>query len=244
MTVPMTNSGVPNRILRNRVEMNTPNQQELYKEAQAREEDRKLILGGIFDVQIMMNPVKRLIRAVDSIGVSPIYITTIYFPENMKIINIQASFSTQILEYHQNMMRFRPNDDFYTGNMIITMTDGNKNYAMTIFVNRYFQKDCFVKKNSYICRKITGIFKDSKATKKYKYSYDNLASVFIYKNPIKVAPLVAMGLYEKLKGRLHIARENDYVEFIYKGISYKIIKDSKFGTVFYRGSKYRVTASK
>lgn len=224
--------------------MNTPNQQTLYKEAQVREEDRKLILGEVFDVQILMNPVKRVIRAVDSIGVSPTYITTIYFPQNMKIVNIQASFSTQILEYHQNMMRFRPKTDFYTGNMIITMTDGSKNYAMTIFVNKYFQKDCLVDKNSYVCRRITGMFKDSKGTKRYKYSYDNLASVYMYKNPVKVDPLVAISLYERLKGRLHIVREKDYVEFIYKDISYKIIKDSKFGTVYYRGAKYRVIASK
>jgi len=191
-----------------------------------------------------MTPITRLIRAVDSIGVSPTYITTIMLPPNMKIVNVQASFSAQILEFHKNMLRFRPNEKFVTGNIIITMTDNSKNYTMTIFVNRYFQKDCKINKNSYICKRITGEYSDSKDSKRYKYTYDNLSAMYVYKNPIKVDSLNAMALYEKLKGRLHLVREQDYVMFNYRGITYKIIKDNKFGDVYYRGNKYRVEASK
>ena len=223
--------------------MQTVEKQKLYKEAQVRENDRKLILSEAFDAEILMNPVKRIIRAIDSIGVSPTYITTVMYPQGMKIVDVQASFSTQILEYKENMFRFRPNNNFSTGNMIITMTDGSKNYPMQLFVNRYYQKDCMIDSNSYICRKITGVFKNSKSSRKYKYTYDNLSTMYVYKNPIKVDSLKAVSLYEKLKGRLNINREKDFVEFLYRGISYKIIKDSKFGTIFYRGSKYRVEAS-
>ncbi|CAA6806899.1 MAG: Unknown protein [uncultured Sulfurovum sp.] len=222
---------------RARLEMNTVANSEQYKETQIRRNQRKKILNEVFDISILMQPTKRIIRPVDMIGISPAYITQIVFPETMKITDVISSFNASVLKHSKNLLWIRPNSNtFFSGNIILTLTDGNKNYSMTIFAERYFQKDCTISDGGYLCKKrnITSAAESS-------YSLNNLSTLYVYTNPQKIDDMKAIIMYEKLVRRqLDIKEQGDRVSFNYKGLGYSIVRDDMSGSIFYRGKRYRV----
>lgn len=240
--VPQDASGKPSSVIRDRIEATTVERADKYKETQVRRMERELILQEIFDTDILMQPITRIIRAIDTIGVTPEYITTILFPHNMTILEAQASFETALLERKHNLLRFRPSRNvFASGNIVITLTDGNKNYEMTIIVNRYFQKDCHVDKNEYICKKMRKRWPEAKDTKSYAYAFNNLSIYYRYINAKILDPLDTIAEYEKLKKKpLSIPQDGGYDVFVYRGVSYKIIRDDTHGDIYYRAHQYRV----
>ena len=242
--IPKDPSGIPRNIQRNRLEQHTVENAALYKESQIRRTERKMILSEIFDPDILMQPITRVIRAVDSIGVTPEYITTILFPDTMEIQDAKTSFGAPLLEFNRNLLRFRPDaKTFHAGNMVISLSDGEKNYEMSIQVSRYYQQDCSVKENQYICWKMRRDWKESKDTKAYPYAYNNLSLYYVYKNVKLLDPLDIISIYEKLKGHvLNLKKDGDFDIVIYEGISYRIIRDDTFGEIYYRMHKYRVKA--
>lgn len=235
-------SGVPIQLQRDRIEMNTVKNANLYKESQIKRTQRKMILSEIFDPDILMQPVTRVIRAIDSIGVTPEYITTILFPHEMEIKDAKTSFDAPLLEFNKNLLRFRPNqENFHAGNMVITLSDGQKNYEMSIQVSRYYQKDCTVKNEQYICWKMKKDWSKSKSSKAYPYAYNNLSIYYTYKNAKILDPMDIISIYEKLKGHpLSLKKNGDFDVLTYDGISYRIIRDDTFGEIYYRAHKYRV----
>ena len=235
-------SGVPAELQRDRIEMNTVKNADLYKEIQIKRRQRNLVLAEMFDPDILMQPVVRVIRAIDSIGVTPGYITTILFPNEMEIKDAKTSFDAPLLEFKNNLLRFRPNaKTFYAGNMVITLSDGQKNYEMSIQVSRYYQKDCTVKNDQYVCWKMKKEWTKSKSSKAYPYAYNNLSVYYTYKNAKILEPLDIISIYEKLKGHpLSLKKDGDFDVVMYDGISYRIIRDDTFGEIYYRAHKYRV----
>ena len=240
--IPVDPSGIPTRIQRNRIEMDTVDNAEYYKESQMKRTQRKMILSEIFDPDVLMQPITRVIRAVDSIGVTPEYITTILFPDKMEIKDAKTSFDAPLFEFNKNLLRFRPNQDtFHAGNMVITLSDGEKNYEMSIQVSRYFQKDCTVEGNQYVCWKMKKDWTKSKSSKAYPYAYNNLSLYYKYKNAKILEPMDVISIYEKLKGYpLNLKRDGDFDVVTYDDISYRIIRDDTFGEIYYRAHKYRV----
>jgi len=235
-------SGVPVQLQRDRIEMNTVKNADLYKESQIKRMQRGLVLSEIFDPDILMQPITRVIRAIDSIGVTPEYITTILFPHEMEIKDAKTSFDAPLLEFNKNLLRFRPNQkNFHAGNMVITLSDGQKNYEMSIQVSRYYQKDCTVKNEQYICWKMKKDWTKSKSSKAYPYAYNNLSVYYTYKNANILDPMDIISIYEKLKGHpLNLQKDGDFDVVTYDGISYRIIRDDTFGEIYYRAHKYRV----
>jgi hypothetical protein len=240
--IPVDPSGIPVGIQRNRIEMDTVKNVAYYKESQQKRTQRKMILSEIFDPDVLMQPITRVIRAIDSIGVTPEYITTILFPNEMEIKDAKTSFDAPLLEFNRNLLRFRPNQEsFHAGNMVITLSDGQKNYEMSIQVSRYYQKDCTVKSNQYICWKMKKDWTKSKSSKAYPYAYNNLSLYYVYKNAKILEPMDIISIYEKLKGHpLNLKRDGDFDVVTYDGISYRIIRDDTFGEIYYRAHKYRV----
>ncbi|HHO42565.1 MAG TPA: hypothetical protein ENN12_04315 [Epsilonproteobacteria bacterium] len=250
--VPKNTGAINQEVVRNRFEMSTTENAKAYKEAQIRKTDRMRILNEVFDPAILMAPVKRTIRPVDTIGISPTYISQIVFPDTMKIQDATASFACHVLEYSRNLLRIRPDaNTFFSGNIVLTLTDGKKNYAMTIFAERYFQEDCRIDNGEYICRKKRGLATTSQVQMQeqrsptdedaYAYAYNNLSSFYVYTNPKKIDDMEAFLLYERLSGKvLDIEEENGQVTFKYEGIYYIIIRDEISGTISYRGKQYRV----
>ncbi len=235
-------SGVPPQLQRDRIEMNTVKNAKLYKESQIKRNERNMVLSEIFDPDVLMQPVVRVIRAIDSIGVTPEYITTILFPNEMEIKDAKTSFDSPLLEFNKNLLRFRPNQaNFHAGNMVITLSDGQKNYEMSIQVSRYYQKDCTVKNDQYVCWKMKRDWTKSKSSKAYPYAYNNLSVYYTYKNAKILEPLDIISIYEKLKGHpLNLNKDGDFDVVTYDGISYRIIRDDTFGEIYYRAHKYRV----
>lgn len=247
------NTGATNQdIVRNRVEMSTVDNASVYKEMQIRRKDREKVLNEVFDPSILMTPVKRTIRPIDTVGISPTYITQIIFPDNMNIQNATASFACHILDYSRNLLRLRPDTEtFFSGNIVLTLTDGKKNYAMTVFAERYYQEDCRVDKGEYICRKerVSSIppsspspnLPSANGDSGYAYAYNNLSTFYVYTNPKKIDEMEAFLLYENLSGQiLDIENNNETVTFKYEGVYYDIIRDDISGTISYRGKQYRV----
>lgn len=224
---------------RNRIEYSTVDNAPLYKEAQVRRYERRRILNEVFDPAILMTPVKRVIRPIDTIGISPTYITQIVFPDNMTISDAVSSFNCATFGFNKNLLRVRPTSrDFYSGNIVLTLTDGTKNYAMTIFVDRYYQKDCKIDNGEYICKKARPV---SESDEGYKYSYNNLSTFYVYGNPKRIDDMEAFLIYERLTQKtLDIKNDGDMVTFKYDGIFYDIIRDDRKGKISYRGKTYRV----
>ena len=235
-------SGVPPQLQRDRIEMNTVKNADIYKESQIKRMQRNMVLSEIFDPDVLMQPVTRVIRAIDSIGVTPEYITTILFPHEMEIKDAKTSFDAPLLEFNKNLLRFRPNQaNFHAGNMVITLSDGQKNYEMSIQVSRYYQKDCTVKSEQYICWKMKKDWTKSKSSKAYPYAYNNLSVYYTYKNAKILDPMDIISIYEKLKGHpLNLKKDGDFDVLTYDNISYRIIRDDTFGEIYYRAHKYRV----
>ena len=235
-------SGVPLQLQRDRIEMNTVQNADLYKESQIKRTQRKMVLSEIFDPDVLMQPVTRVIRAIDSIGVTPEYITTILFPNEMEIKDAKTSFDAPLLEFNKNLLRFRPKQEtFHAGNMVVTLSDGQRNYEMSIQISRYYQKDCTVKNDQYICWKMKKDWTKSKSSKAYPYAYNNLSIYYTYKNAKILEPMDIISIYEKLKGYpLNLKKNGDFDVVTYDGISYRIIRDDTFGEIYYRAHKYRV----
>jgi len=240
--LPQESSGKPRTVIRDRLESTTVERRSNYKEQQIRKTQRQLVLTEIFDTDILMQPVTRVIRSIDVLGITPEYITTVLFPSNMKIMEGQASFKTSLFEKKNNLLRFRPDrDTFASGNIVLTLSDGTKNYEMTLIVNRYYQKDCHIDNNEYICKKIRKQWSESKSSKSYAYAYNNLSIYYKYINAQILDSLDVISTYEKLKGKnLSLNTDGDYDVFIYKGVSYRIIRDDKHGDIYYRAYKYRI----
>jgi len=240
--VPKDPSGVPLGIQRNRLEANTIENQALYKEMQIKRTQREMILSEIFDPDILMQPITRVIRAIDSIGVTPEYITTILFPSNMEIKDAKSSFNAPLFEFNRNLLRFRPDaKSFFAGNMVITLSDGTKNYEMSIHVSRYYQRDCTIEKDQYVCWKMHKEWKKNKSTKAYPYAYNNLSLYYTYKNAKILDNMDVISIYEKLKGQvLNLQRNGDFDVIQYDGVSYRIIRDDTFGDIHYRAHIYRI----
>jgi len=247
VNVPVTTE--PNKhLVRDRLEMDTGKNAESYKTTQYKRMERKRVLNEIFDPMVLMTPIVRTIRPIDTIGISPAYITQILFPEDMIITDIVASFDMKIFESNKNILRLRPDaQTFYAGNIVVSMSDGNKNYTMSIFVERYYSADCREdeEEKSYICRKKKiGLDNSSK----YKFSYNNLSTMYQYINPSPIDDMMVIALYERMMGKTLFIKENGTsVSISYEGIEYLITRDDRFGSyeggIMYRGIGYRVDTS-
>jgi len=236
------------RVVRDRVEMRTGELADKYKETQYKAMERDRVLNEVFDPFILMTPVRRVLRPIDTIGISPAYITQIVLPDGYEITDFVASFNTVLFEANQNILRVRPDArTFYVGNIVLSLTDGTKNYTMTIFAERYYSSECREDQelNSYICRrkKSVGLTNDSK----YAYTYNNLSTLYQYTKPQPLSGMEVIALFERMHGRsLHIQNNLDSVSLSYEGISYTITRDDRYGSfeggIMYRGVGYRVVA--
>ena len=235
--------------LRDRFEMDTAKNFRKYKRTQYKSTERSKVLGEVFDLSILMSPVTRVIREIDIIGLSPTYVSKIKLPVNTVITDVLPSFDTKILEFEENMLRLRPDaKTFYSGNMIISFTDGRKNFSMTIFCERYYADECKKNKSgdNYICRRKNSLGIQNSSD--YTHAYNNLSTVFDYRRPTPLKDFEVISLYERLNRKsLCIKEDGAQVSFVYEGITYTIGRDNRFGGyvggVMYRGIGYRIHAS-
>lgn len=237
--IPKHDIPVPTHVQRDRFEISTVENQEQYKAISSGMSDREKIINSVFDLSLLMTPENRTIKPIDDIGITDTYITQVVFPQQMKINEALASFTAETFVFKENLLRFRPARGFATGNIVLTLTDGKRNYAMTLFVDKYFQKECRKIQNRYICRK------DNRNRPIYESSLSNLSTIYNYSKPDLLTGLDAIYLYQKMaKDGLNIKENKEYVTFQKGGIYYKIIRDDVFGDIFYKNVRYKVTPRK
>jgi len=191
----------------------------------------KKVLNGTYNLSILQNPLYKRLRSVDTLYFNPNYINTIIFPKNLKIVSAMASFSTRSFSKTQNMLIVQPTNKVTTGNILISLTNGNKNFIMNIYVDIYYPnaKSCKITKSiHYLC---DGHY----LATMIKYVPTHTLSVQKQFEVIRTYLLV-----NNLK-KLTIKRNLGYVSIKIKGIRYYIIRDDQFGTIFRNGLKLRVT---
>jgi len=236
------------KVVRDRFEIKTGKRSSAYKDTQFKQHERVKVLNEVFDPMILMTPVVRTIRSVDSIGISPAFLTQILFPHEMSITGTNVSFETALLKHSANSLLIQPKaDTFFMGNVIVYLTDGKKNYMSTIFMERYYRDDCEEDKesSSYVCRRKRERSGGASGSGKYAYVYNNLSAVYQYIEPKKLGDLEALFYYEKMNRKLlNIKKEGEFVLMNYDGVLYRITRDEVNGGIMYRNKMYRVTTSR
>lgn len=236
-------------IHRDRIEMQTPKQSRLYKDVQAQEYYRKKVLDGTFDLDISMKPEYRILRDVDEIKITPNYILAIFLPDEMVITDAKVSFECGVKEFKNNMIRIQPKDNFYSGNIAITYTDGKKNLYMTIKTKRYFQSRAEIEDYISAMKKSSpsianALEKKYSSVNNYAYAKSRTSLIYKYILPTIISDDEAIKLYERMTHKKGINIEDgDYVSFIYDGVTYRIIRDDTQGTLIYGKKAYRVENS-
>jgi len=175
----------------------------------------------------------------------------------MVVTDAKPSFKTTTLESGENLIRFQPDKDFYIGNIPIAFSDGKKNYYMVIYVEKYFQNNndnksymSRVKHRDFsIANKIASVKKDELETlmnnnvAKYD-TEEKLFTIFQYKLPKALSDEEAIIIYERMVGKKGINIEDgDYVSFLYDGITYRIIRNDKQGSLRYGNRAYLIENS-
>lgn len=186
-------------------------------------ERRKNILDGTLDIAILQKPIIKPLKTIDTLYLHSNFITTIIFPKSLTITKAGASFETREFSHSQNTLLLQPTNNARNGNIVISLSDGKKNYMMTIFVKQYFPEDnCEVKGENYKC------------------SNDYLATIIKYKKERKLTMDFKLQLlqdYLNLHGikKLSIPKNLDYLVLKKNEKTYYIVRDDEFGNIYKSG---------
>lgn len=235
--IPYTQAPVRNFIKRYRFEIDADKFYYLYDYIRKKMDNRKRILQGDYDISVLMKPSKRLFKSIDHIFLTTNYITQIIMPKETKITDAVASFPTTLFDFSENELRLRPKKGFVSGNIILHLTDGAKNYTVNLLAENYLQKRCEYIKGVLYCENI----KRKELPPKYTYANESVSLIYKYQKTHPLSDIEAIHLYKTLyKKDLNIRKDGDFVAFDYKGVTYFIYRNDKFGNVFYKGKRYIV----
>jgi len=183
------------------------------------------ILDGVAGINILQNPVFKPLKTVTTIYLHPNFITTLIFPKQFKIANKpRVSFPTKVFEYDTNTVRIRPTTSMRVGNMTLALSDGKKNYSITIFYKRY----------------IPDLECNQKGYSDCKNNF--LATVIRFTKARKIDPFDIIEEYQKMNNisRISIEKNHGYLIFSKDGQTYYIIRDDEFGTIYKDGLSLKV----
>jgi len=212
---------VPPIVQKERFELNL--KKPIVKDLQRKVKRKQSLLDGTLDVAVLQKPIYRAMRTIDTLYLHSNFITTIIFPKNIVIKTAGASFSTNEFSYSQNILLLQPTNNARNGNIVFSLSDGNRNYMMTIFVKQYFGKEkCRVENGNYKC------------------ADDYLATIIKYVQPKKLTVDFQLQLLEdylRLNGlkKLTIPHNLGYVVLQKGKETYYIIRDDEFGIIFKSG---------
>lgn len=212
---------VPPFVQKERFELNL--KKPIVNSLQRKAKRKQNLLDGTLDIAVLQKPIYRAMKTVDTLYLHSNFITTIIFPKNITIKTAGASFSTNEFSYSENILLLQPTNDARNGNIVFSLSDGIKNYMMTIFVKQYFP--------NIKCRLENG---------NYKCANDYLATIIKYKEPKKLTVDFKLQLLEdylRMNGydKLILQNNLDYVMLQKGKETYYIIRDDEFGTIFKNG---------
>jgi len=214
----------PKVVQKNRFEMNL-NPNEVYQ-IRKKIEKKKNILDGVYKVNIMQNPIFKPLKTITTVYLHPNFISTLIFPKKYKINSKpQVSFPVKVFEYDSNTIRIRPSEDTTQGNIVLSLTDGIKNYSLTIFYKRYIPNINCTKDANNKCRNtaLATVIKFVAGTPYY--------------NPFKI--IEEYMLLHNIK-KLNIDKNLGYVTLSKGDETYYIIRDDEFGTIYKDGMLLKV----
>ncbi|KAB7891309.1 hypothetical protein [Poseidonibacter ostreae] len=186
------------------------------------------IMEGTLDISILQKPLTKILKTVDTLYLHPSFISTIMLPKQLKIINALPSFETTIFDYNNNILRLQPTRNAKTGNISMSLSDGQKNYTMNIFVKKYFANDkCVNNGQNYVC------------------SDDFLSTIVKYIPPRSLDTNSKLKIVEEYlrvtnKTKISIPRNLDYVMLRKGKETFYIIRDDEFGSIFRNGTAFSV----
>jgi len=223
-------------VQRKRFELNTYNIQRIYRLYFKLIYKRKKVLSNTLNMFILKTPAIKILKPVSHIYVNPVYIQQIILPKQYKITNAIASTSFDVFKFQNNEIHFKAHSNFEFGNIIIYYTNGHQNYSMNIIVDNYFQKQCFLLDKKYFCKKTKKINKNN-----FAFSLDNFALIYHYVNLKPLNSLEVIELYQKLTNKkITLIKNNNFVSFNYKNITYFIYRNDKFGNIIIDNKKFFV----
>ncbi|OCS21972.1 hypothetical protein CFVI97532_07165 [Campylobacter fetus subsp. venerealis cfvi97/532] len=178
---------------------------------QKRDEEVRNAFDRFSQKEINYKPAIRPIASMDSINLHPYFTTTILLPKGSIISHIDSSNPMAVLKYENNAVLIRPNQDFKIANFTILYKLNDENRILNVLAN-------FYEKNP-------------------KDFQDKLNLVYSYLNTPKLDDLEVLSAYVKEFGSL----PKEQYSFIQIGdISYRIVKDEKYGNIMRGGNKYRI----
>jgi len=219
-----TKKNIPAFVQEERFKMNV--KKEEYEEILEKKDKFRKILNSTLGMEILQKPTVKQIKTIDMIYIHPSYISTIILPEGSEISFAKASFVTpEAIFFDKNVLNIRPEKNFLNGNVIVYYTKERKNYHLNLILKNYRTATCIVDeiKKEFICQNsgFSLVYDYEKEKKK-----DDIDILFAY------ADLVNNNMGE--------LNERGFAKVIYENELYYIIRDEKFGSIFYKGGKYRV----
>jgi hypothetical protein len=213
----------PKIVQQNRFELNL-NEKEVY-DIHTKVQKKQDILDGVAGINILQSPMFKPLKTVSTIYLHPNFITTLIFPDNLKIAGKpRIAFLAKVFEFDNNTMRIRPDRSSTSGNIVLTLTDGQRNYSLTIFHKRYIP--------------------DLECTKDPQSDCKNthLATVIKFIKAKKFNPFNIIEEYQTLHNisRIVIKKNLDYLTFSKGSETYYIIRDDEFGTIYKDGLSLKV----
>ena len=219
-------------VQRKRFELNTINLVKIYEKYFKVIYDRKKILNNVFDISILKKPVTKILKSISHIYVNPVYIQQIILPKKYKITSAVSSVKFDLFKFQNNELHLKANSNFSFGNIIVYYTDGKNNYSMNILVDNYIQKRCILLDKHYFCKK---------KRDKFSFAYENFALIYYFKDIKPLDKLDVIALYEHLTNKkITSIKNNSFVTFEYKGITYFIYRDDKNGDIIVDNKKFFV----
>lgn len=188
------------------------------------------LLNETLNLEYMMNPEIRPFKSMDSIFIHPNHITTIVLPTDIELKTAKASFRADVFDLSENSILIKPDRDFNTGNIVVTATNKKENFIFNIFIRKIeipfvsFDSDY----NKYL-------IENNYLSLIYQYERKNIEDKFaIVQKYLKTNNIKSDDL------GVVFSNEGDYDMMIYKGVTYYIIRDSRFGTINYGDVDLRV----
>jgi len=200
-----------------------------YDSVKDRMNNFKKMLSGTLDMEILLKPIIKPLKTIDLLYLHSSYFTTIILPEGMVIDSAIPSFvMSEKIKFSENILYIKPDNDFLNGNILITYSDGKQNYHLNIMVKNYETENCEYSsdKQQYLC------------------SENAFGAVYAYHYEVNVDDIDILFAYSDVKrDNMKYLKENGYDAVVFNGVTYYIILDQEFGSIYYKGSKYRISRS-
>lgn len=182
------------------------------KKTQDKDKEIREAFDKFSQKEINYKPVIRPISSMDTITLHPYFTFSILLPSGSVINHIDSSTPMAVLKYENNAVLIRPNRDFKISNTanIVILYKLNDTNQILNILATFYEKN---------------------------EEMDKLNLVYSYVNHKKLDDLEVIQAYIKEHNSYP---KNKYSYLQINDITYRIVEDNQYGTVFINNKKYRV----